>query len=340
MPPKPVIPKSTRRPAAAAKKKITTPKGTSSSKQAKRVKIARNRKDDGNGKVLTPGKEPKEFIKVHRVEGQVGSYAMFGRRDEFRKFVLSSLVLNSYVNAFTDRGKIQVRQNHVLEYIRDCKEKMESEASPIDVYPVQNDDIHACQRMALACAQMRRQIEQAASGQRPFDQEQENRAISAFKALTGKEVPEFDRSNVSVKSFGPHTEYGESDLEPYSRVFNVLMYLNRSLSPTVWNTRFGTGNWDAEVHFVDANLPHWMRATEATQETAPVPDQVASASEAPKPDLEVLVYWKTTSRLPKQRELMEFLTETGLTDNIITELPITIKPTTTRAEVRDIIRAR
>ena len=85
-------------------------------------------------------------MQLHKGEGQVGFYAMFGRRDEFRKFVMSSPVPNGYTNAYTDRGTIQVRQRDVLEYIRDQEKEMKSEESPIDVYPKQSDDIHAVQR--------------------------------------------------------------------------------------------------------------------------------------------------------------------------------------------------
>ncbi|KAI4669085.1 uncharacterized protein J4E79_001128 [Alternaria viburni] len=342
MPPMSATPRSTRRSAAAAKKKVDTPKGTSSTKQANKVKIARNRKDDGKEEVLTPGKDPKDFIQVHKCEGLVGSYAMFGRRDDFRKFVLSSLVLNSYVNAFTDRGNIQVRQKNVLEYIRDQKVEMESDVSPIEVYPVQMDGRYAVQRTALACAQMYRQVEKAASGQRPFDQDQENRAVSAFKALTDRQLPVFDRSDVSVKSFGPHLKYGESDLEPYNRAFNVIMYLAWCLSPKVWKSRFGIESWDEEVHFATLHVPHWMREQEATKTAAQAPDQTASASEPSRPNPEVQPRWLrlTEAKSPKQQKLMEYLTDHGLDLDSIPELRITVRPTATVAEVRDIIRAR
>ena len=182
---------------------------------------------------------------------------------------------------------------------------MKLEESPIDVYPKQSDNIHAVQRTALACAQLSRQVERA-SGQWPFDQEQEKKAVSAFKALTGKQVPVFDRSTVRVKSFGPHTKYGESDLEPYSRAFHVIMYLSWSLSPKVWSKRFENAKWDEEVRFSTAHIPHWMRERDGTKKTAKAPDQATNTSEPPKPNPEVLVSWKMTSPLPQQRELTEW----------------------------------
>ncbi|KAI4650635.1 hypothetical protein J4E93_002992 [Alternaria ventricosa] len=175
MPPKPVTPEAPSRAAAAPKKKADTPKDPTSSQPAKKkLKFARKRKNDGNDDILAPGTDPKTFVQLHKGEGQVGSYAMFGRRDEFRRFILSSLVLN---------------------------------AIPI----------------LTPTAEQSKQVERAASGQWPFDQEQEKKVVSAFTALTGKQVPAFDRSDVSVKSFGPYLKYGESDLEPYSRAFNVIM---------------------------------------------------------------------------------------------------------------------
>ena len=134
-------PKAPSRPAAAPKKEADTPKDPTSGKPAKKLKIAQNRKNDGNEDILAPGTDPKSFVQLHKGEGQVGSYVMFGRRDEFRKFILSSLVLNGYNNAYTDRGAIQVRQRDVLEYIRDREKEMKSKESPIDVYPKQSDDI-------------------------------------------------------------------------------------------------------------------------------------------------------------------------------------------------------
>ena len=95
MPPKPKTPKAPSRLAAAPKKKADTPKDPTSSQPAKKKpKIARKRKNDGNDDILAPGTDPKSFVQLHKGEGQVGSYAMFGRRDEFRKFILFSLVLN------------------------------------------------------------------------------------------------------------------------------------------------------------------------------------------------------------------------------------------------------
>jgi len=341
MPPKAKAPKAPSHPAAAPKKKAETPKQPTSSQPAKKkTKVARQRKNHGNDIILAPGTDPKTFVQLHKGEGQVGSYAMFGRRDEFRKFALSSLVLNAYTNSYTGRRAIQVRQRDVIEYIRDEEEKMKSEACPIDVYPEQSDDIHALQRTALACAQLCRQVERAASGQWPFDQEQEKKIVSAFTALTGKKVPVFDRSDVSVKSFGPYVKYGESDLEPYSRAFNVIMYLSWSMSSKVWSTRFENAKWDEEVRFSTAHVPHWMRERDGTKRTARAPDQAAATTEPPKPNVEVQVSWKMTSLLPEQQELTEWLSETGLIDQIRPELPITIRPTATVAEVRDIIRAK
>ena len=233
-----------------------------------------------------------------------------------------------------------MRQRDAIEYIRDQEKEMKSEESPIDVYPKQSDNIHAVQRTALACAQLYRQVERAASGQWPFDQEQEKKAVSAFEALAGRQASAFDRSDVSVKSFGPYLKYGESDLEPYSRAFNVIMYLSWSLSPKVWSKRFENAKWDEEVRFSTAHVPHWMRERDGTKKPAKAPDQATNTSEPPKPNPEVLVSWKMTSLFPKQRELTEWLTEIGLVDNIPSELPITVRPTATRAEVRDIIRAK
>ncbi|KAI4618901.1 hypothetical protein J4E83_005852 [Alternaria metachromatica] len=296
--------------AAAPKKKADTPKEPTSSQPAKKKpKIARKRKNDGNDNILASGTDPKSFVQLHKGEGQVGSYAMFGRWDEFRKFILSSLVLNAYTNSYTDRGTIQVRQRDVLEYIRDREDRMKSEASPIDVYPVQID-------------------------------KQEKKAVSAFKALTGRQASAFDRSDVSVQSFGPYLKYGESDLEPYSRAFSVILCLSWSLSPKVWSKRFENAKWDEEVRSSTAHVPHWMRERDDTKKTAKAPDQATNTSEPPKPNLEVLVSWKMISLLPKQRELTGWLTETGLIDNIILELRMTIRPTATVTEVRDIIRAK
>jgi hypothetical protein len=49
----------------------------------------------------------------------LAAYATYTRRDEFRKFAMRAWVLEPYVQAFTDRGKWQVRSSFVLAYIRD-----------------------------------------------------------------------------------------------------------------------------------------------------------------------------------------------------------------------------
>ncbi|KAF7675803.1 hypothetical protein GT037_006522 [Alternaria burnsii] len=171
-----------------------TPKPT---KKTNRVRVSR-RKKNGEEERLEPGKAHKTFIQVHKLEAQTAGYARFNERANFRRFVMSSRVLTHYLHAFADRtdkknGKsIQVRQRDVLEYIRDQSAEMESEEDPRIVHPVQNDGVHAVQRMALSCAQMRRDVENTAAGVRGFDQKEEDDVRAQFSQFTNKKLPSPD----------------------------------------------------------------------------------------------------------------------------------------------------
>jgi hypothetical protein len=74
------------------------------------------RKSSMDEKELEPGNldETKSFVQLWKREGQVAAYALYNRRDEFRRFAMSPWVLLHYVRAFTDRSKIQVRQENAV----------------------------------------------------------------------------------------------------------------------------------------------------------------------------------------------------------------------------------
>jgi hypothetical protein len=242
---------------------------------SKRVKFHHSRKAGGDQKVLEPGtsKDPKTFVQLWKREGQLAAYALYNRRDEFRRFAMSAWVLRPYVQAFTGRSK-QVRQDHVLAYIGDQKDEMQSEADPIVRYAEQNDGIHGMQCMALAIAQMRRRLQNPVSEEYKISQEDQDDVSHRFKELTGRVVPAVDVSKVTTTDFGPYPDRGECELEAYNRCFNMLMYVNYSLSASTWPSRFDSLKWDEGALITTADLPNWMQGKEAKAKDCPAPDRM------------------------------------------------------------------
>jgi hypothetical protein len=321
-----------------------TPKIT---KKTNMVRVSRSRKKNENDKPLEPGKEPRSFIKVHKLEGTTATYARFHQRADFRRFVMSSRVLTHYLHAFADRtnpkdGKpIQVRQRDVLEYIKDQSVEMQSEEDPRIFYPVQNDSVHAVQRMALSCVQMWRDIEQTATGMRGFDQEEEDDARAQFVQFTKKNIPSLDYTKIHVQSFGPFQDYGESELEPYNRCLTLLMYLNWSMSPQVWSRRFGSSDWDTESVISTDQVPHWMRPRDPSRQTATAPD--FSDDKEPgksKPMVTVRVQLHMKSKSPPHLSFLDKIADEGIDGHLVTKSDVDIRPTTTAAEMRDLVRAK
>lgn len=91
-------------------------------------------------------------MQLWKFEDQLGTYTLFNRREELRRFVMSAYVLVPFNQIFNERGRAAIQQDDTLAYIHYQEEGMKSDKDPIDKFPFQSDSIHLFQRPALACA--------------------------------------------------------------------------------------------------------------------------------------------------------------------------------------------
>jgi hypothetical protein len=321
---------------------MSTPKSTPESTASKRMKIHRGRKASTMQDALKPGVlgNTKSFVQLWKREGQAAAYALYDRRDHFRRFTMSTIVVSTYIQAYTGRGTAQVRQSHVLAYIHDHEDEMESDAEPITRYPEQNDHIHHVQRVALAIVQMRRRLQKLISEGSLISQAEQDETAQRFEKLTGKPVPNVDVEQVKISDFGHYSDRGECELEAYNRCFNALMYVNYSLSASNWPARFGSIKWDEAVAITTENVPDWMKQHERTKKTSPDQLNDIAAQKDLRQPKEITVTWAADSKAPWARELWKGLEDEGLIEGLEFTTKITISSTSTDAEIRDLIREK
>jgi hypothetical protein len=321
----------------------STPKGTPSSIKQARIRVHHGKRSARDEKELAPGdsNKLKSFVNLAKKEGEVGAYLRYARRDEFRTYAMSAWVLEAYIAAFTDPGR-QVRQGDVLGYIRDQQEEMGSDEDPCTRYPLQEDGIHAMQRMALAICQLYRRTQKTVFDGSRYTQKAQNRLAARFKKLTNRTPPTVQVEEVVLKDLGPHTSHGEGELEAFNRCFNVIMYVSFSLNSSTWGTRFASQKWAEKTEFSSQVVPHWMRQRDGTAKSAPAPDQSSSSPDirAIKPTRQVEVVWKHKAKTPWATDLMAHLVDEDLAYDLVLTTKIDIRATATAAEVRDLIRAK
>ncbi|KAH8730763.1 hypothetical protein GQ44DRAFT_723010 [Phaeosphaeriaceae sp. PMI808] len=318
--------------------------GSTNSKRPKNTRIHHSRKASSENAKLEPGKmdDFRSFVKLWKREGQMAAYARYSQREEFRRFAMSRWVLPYYVSAFTDHENINVRPEKVLGYIADLPKEMELDEDPITKFPSQDDGLHTAPRMALAVTQMYRGLQKLAFGGGQELQQEQDSASQAFEKLTGQKPPAIDVSRVVINDFGPFPSFGEGKLEAYNRCLNVLMYVNYSISGSVWKSRYN-GNWDQPTLISLNDVPHWMDKRKNTEnKKCPAPDQGNKDKvERPlKPTREVKVTWLQHHRHKSARELWDYLVEEGLDFCQTFSFTVKVRPHTTAAEFRDEIRGK
>ena len=96
----------------------------------------------------------------------------------------------------------------------------------------------------------------------------QTKACSAFKEATDRDVPFIDVANVSFPVLGPRTDLGESHLEKYNRVLNLLLSISHVTRPTRWSDKFLKVGQDPfriqRIH--QSSVPLWMVGGEMTLE--------------------------------------------------------------------------
>lgn len=195
---------------------------------------------------------------------------------------------------------------------------------------------------------MYRAVQKAVSGEHAYTQQDQDDVEDRFYKLTKRKTPHVKLEDLRLKDlgkgrgFGPYTERGECELEPYSRCFNVIQYLVNSINNSNWPARFGSKKWDEPTGFSLDDVPEWMRNREDIRLKRFAPDQAMTLPNQPppKPIVNVEVTWNSKAKTRNNQELIEHLIEEGFEmDDLITNASIDILPDATVAEVRDSIRA-
>ncbi|PVH99644.1 hypothetical protein DM02DRAFT_614885 [Periconia macrospinosa] len=165
--------------------------------------------------------------------------------------------------------------------------------------------------------------------------------MDRFTAMTGKKALEVDVKELKVKPLGPFQDYGEEELEPYNRCWNLLMYVSYSLSPKLWDIRFGTSKWDEDTVYPCDYQPTWMRSKEDVTRHQWAPDRKDDIKDQtpPKPPLRIKVFWNPDAKNSWTKELMAEIEENEAGQSIVREGEITVLSGMHVEEVRDLIRA-
>jgi peptidyl-tRNA hydrolase len=344
----PIEPSRATTPPSGTKRKVSqstiTPPGTPGGIKTKKVKAARARAAKYQNEEVAPGKREstRTFFQKWSKEGELTAYLTFKDTQHLRRLAMSAYTLKFHEAAFRDRGETQVRKAKVLEYIRDSPSEMSNDVDPALAYPVQEDGTHCVARMALACCQMARTIQKAVFGEILLTQEEQESAQAAYQKMTKRTPPTFPISSVTLKSLGPFTDLGESDLEPYNRCLNLIMYASFSANNSTWKGRYGSSStqWDAPHPIETGHVPHWLRNCEEKDAESPDEPLTNASNGTILSSREVEVELKYTWKAKPNKELMDRLCEDGLDATMTTKTTIDIHPSATQAEVRDQIRAK
>lgn len=311
-----------------------------SPESAKKTRLIAKRKSKGPPRKQGVREDAKSFVKkIWEKEGECAAYLGYGFIDEFRRFAISPLVLSHY-SKLGSEGRT-VRQESVLEVLRDCAEEMETDQDPDAAYPPSHSG-KAAFRVALIVAQARRGIQKALSERYVFTQQEVEEACATFDKEEEKDIPRIDPSKVTLvfPKLGPFKNLGEDDLEAYVRVFALLKYIQYS-SNAPWNTRFGSEKWDLRMAVGASHVPEWMIPKESTS-TVLAPDAPLKPVGLPipqKPAIKIRCIWKYDAKTPDAEEYREVVDSEELEDQLpVLEQEITLEPAARREHVLDDVR--
>jgi hypothetical protein len=136
-------------PSLSKKPCVTTGSSTSSERpstmaatpdsSAKKQNTVKRKKD--NGTILKPGypADPKSYLRRNwQREGLCAAYLGFHHIQDLRKFAITPMVLRAYLKGQGDF--ITVKQERILEVLRDCPSETASEEDPFVKYPAHDKD--------------------------------------------------------------------------------------------------------------------------------------------------------------------------------------------------------
>ncbi len=342
-------------PAASSSKELVTPRkqkhvsagspdapAKSSPASSKR---ARGQRRKANHVAETPGKREniKGFLSKHwEGEGRCAAYLGFKNIADLRRFAMSPWTLKFFNQMAPDRQN--VRQNNVLELLRDCSKEMESDGDAATIYP-KDLDKHVDFRVALIVAQATREIQNARSGSVSVTQDDVEKHCLAFDKIIGKKSPRIAVSETQLRfpELGPFTNLGECDLECFLRVFNILKYVAFSVSTAVWDSRFGSESWQKESLITESHVPDWMKPKGMVPPPL-LPDMPIKPPQLAKPEkpaLELRISWKYDSNLVPPTDYRRYIEdeEPDLEELLPTfDQKIRLEPEANRSQFQDSIR--
>jgi hypothetical protein len=294
-----------------------------SGSSAKKQNTVKNKKEDGT--ILEPGRSAnsKSYLKRNwQREGQCAAYLGFHHIQDLRKFALTSMVIRAYLKGQEDF--IAIKQERILEVLRDCPIETASEEDPLIKYPAHDKDKDMSMlRGALIVAQLRRAIEKAYSTQLVLTKKEIEECCSEFDQRSGpskSNIPRINHTSTQIKlpNLGPFHDLKENDLEAYNRTYSIIRYLGFSLQAP-WRTRFGSSSWDKEVALVESHVPHWMRPrTTPFIAAAPNAPKVPAALDTPERSARVVrVIWLYKNKTPVPTSFRESLEQKWGNDELI-----------------------
>lgn len=225
-------------------------------------------------------------------EGLTAAYLGYSRLDEFHRFAMSPVVLES-VARISNHDSTKSSLPAILELIRDEPELLESDEDPPVKYPIEHTG-SLNSRLALYVVQTYEAIQKAESKKAQFTGEQISAALEKMKELFGQSFPRISSEETLVyPRFGHFANLGECDLERYARVFFLTRHVGHAAGKDIFAGRYGSTEWATKTLIGSTHVPRWMAPKKPSSESvAPdAPIVGLAVSKTQRPPLSLPIKW-------------------------------------------------
>lgn len=255
----------------------------------------------------------KTFILCDQQEAKLAAYMGYEDVADLRAFCISHYNLEFWLQL--GMWSKQLRVNIALELIRDAPDRFSADQTPAERYPLKELDKYSAEsndarnhRLAHLLVQMVTKITNLFSTLEP-DMSEQTRLGTQFEGIRPDcKVPSL--VGVTIRTPKLVTQHHETSLECYNRAFNLLKYFSHCTTPTVWQRRFSTPNWNTSVQINPTSIPFWMRSQDSFPTAPPNP---AAQALAELPAQTIKVTWKRRGKDEDAVALEAYIEEADLT---------------------------
>lgn len=208
-----------------------------------------------NHQTLKPGTNTgRSFVKLYETEAQCAAYCGFEDVADFRSFAASPYTLTffNFLHPVRDKAR-RAQALTLLIQVKTFDLHWISDETPESKYPANYHRVKPHYQLAFISVKMKRAIEKVL-----FTDADVEAPRSEFEQLTGRKMPAPPAlERLKMPKLGPFD--GETDIEPYNRIMNILLYVRLSTNNSNWKHRFGNTDWALSRKLRQSDLPDWMR---------------------------------------------------------------------------------